>query len=139
MSVALWQTPLPPSVARSRLVSNIAAIALSVFFRTVFSPYLTLRSLAVSLLDKLGLPGSTLVWWTGKLHSRTPQLTTETLVTALLVLNVVEAAYWVAYPPPPPKPAGPSLQPLAKSSPLVSLSMGSQLTADTVVPADTRL
>lgn len=119
MSLGLWQTPLPPSVARSRLVSNVAAIVLSFFFRTIFSPYLALRSLAVSLLDKLGLPGGSLVWWTGKLVELFTQLTKETLVTAMLVLNVLEAAYWVAYPPPPPKPAGPSLQPLAKSSPLV--------------------
>lgn len=120
MLVALWQTPLPPSVARSRLISNIAAIALSIFFRTIFSPYLALRSLAVSLLDKVGLSGGSFVWWTGELRSVPLKLTTETIVTVLLVLNVLEAAYWVAYPPPPPKPAGPAIQPLAKSSPLVS-------------------
>lgn len=47
-------------------------------------------------------------------------LTPETLVTVLLVLNVLEAAYWTAYPAAPPKPAGPALQPITKSSPLVS-------------------
>lgn len=70
MSAGLWQTPLPPSVARSRLISNVAAIVLSIFCRTLFSPYLAIRSVVVSLLDKIGLPGSSLVWWTGKLRSR---------------------------------------------------------------------
>ncbi|EJT47748.1 hypothetical protein A1Q1_03323 [Trichosporon asahii var. asahii CBS 2479] len=69
MSVGLWQTPLPPSVARSRLISNIAAIVLSIFCRTLFSPYLALRSVVVSLLDKLGLPGSSIVWWIDPLVS----------------------------------------------------------------------
>lgn len=72
MSMGLWQTPLPPSVARSRLISNIAAIVLSIFCRTLFSPYLALRSVVISLLDKLGLPGSSIVWWIGKLR-RLPQ------------------------------------------------------------------
>ncbi|KAL1409764.1 hypothetical protein Q8F55_003761 [Vanrija albida] len=105
--------PLPAPLARSRLKSNLGALALFAFLRAVFTPYISLRAVVVALADRLlalgsfQRRGSGLVWWI------------ETLVTLSLLYNIAEAAYWVQQPPvPPPAPKGMAFVPISKSSPL---------------------
>ncbi|CAK9783428.1 hypothetical protein CC85DRAFT_325279 [Cutaneotrichosporon oleaginosum] len=104
--MALLRAPLPAPLARQRLKGNLAGLALLIFARSVFTPYLALRGLLVSILDALGAPADT-VWWL------------ETAATALLCWNIFEAAYRVQHPSPaPPTPAGMKLVPVLQSSPL---------------------
>ncbi|WOO79449.1 uncharacterized protein LOC62_02G002970 [Vanrija pseudolonga] len=105
--------PLPAPIARSRLKSNLGALALFAFLRAIFTPYISLRAVLVALVDKvlalasLQRRGSAMVWWI------------ETLVTLSLLYNIAEAAYWVQQPPvPPPAPKGMAFVPISKSSPL---------------------
>lgn len=63
--MALLRAPLPAPLARQRLKGNLAGLALLVFARTVFTPYLALRGLVVSVLATFGVP-SDAVWWCGE-------------------------------------------------------------------------
>lgn len=64
--------PLPAPIARSRLKSNLGALALFAFLRAIFTPYISLRAVLVALLDKvlalasLQRRGSAMVWWIGE-------------------------------------------------------------------------
>lgn len=61
-----FRAPLPAPLARQRLKGNLAGLALLIFARTVFTPYLALRAMLVSVLNSvLGHSGSELVWWMG--------------------------------------------------------------------------
>jgi hypothetical protein len=60
--------PLPASLARSRLKSNLGALALLAFARTLFTPYLALRAAFVSAVNTLmGAPRKPWdwMWWIG--------------------------------------------------------------------------
>jgi hypothetical protein len=63
--MALLRAPLPAPLARQRLKGNLAGLALLVFARSVFTPYLALRALLVNILGAFGVP-SDAVWWLGE-------------------------------------------------------------------------
>lgn len=71
-----FRAPLPAALARQRLKGNVGGLALLVFARTVFTPYLALRALVVSILGSVlgsgsgsgrAHSGETAVWWIGAL------------------------------------------------------------------------
>lgn len=69
-----FRAPLPAALARQRLKGNVGGLALLVFARTVFTPYLALRALVVGILNSVfgsgsgrSQSGETAVWWIGAL------------------------------------------------------------------------
>jgi hypothetical protein len=68
-------SPLSAQVARSRLKSNLGALALLTFARTFFTPYLALRAAVVGVVDSIiaaprGAKGWDWMWWIGEFRMR---------------------------------------------------------------------